>query len=207
MLKVCLQTGMGKQKYLNTNELKDYLDFPEHDMMFQNPAQLSPAQGSLHPLPPQAVCQFHRCSHCTSYILLWQRPPCCIVIVHISFSGTELAGIATMSNLRAGLLWFACCYKRASLGIWNGRDSHNLCEMFIYDLFLSNCNWLEEGRSFSWESECIALRPFFPYGGAEVLLGWGRVFLLKVLEYNPLTPSYVENVELGYEKTVHFKFY
>lgn len=34
MLKICLQTGMGKQKHLKTNELKDYLYFPEQATMF-----------------------------------------------------------------------------------------------------------------------------------------------------------------------------
>lgn len=119
MLKICLQTGIGKQKYLNINELKGYLDFPEHAMMFhilsasnapplphyvlrtrfQNPAPLSPAQGSLHSPPPRGSLSFPSRCHCTRYILLWQRPPCCVVIVRICISDTELAGVASCEQL------------------------------------------------------------------------------------------------------------
>ena len=72
---------------------------------------------------------------------------------------------------------------------WYVRNTHNLWQMYSLmwrissQLFLPNCNWLEEDRISHWQSESIVLPPFTPCRGSEELWGWGKVIMLKTSDY------------------------
>lgn len=98
----------------------------------------------------------------------------------------ELAGISVCELLEAGVVWFTSC---SSIGVWHIRDTHSL----LSENWMHNFPFLTAADSKTQvshgQSERISLPPAWPCGGVKVLCGWGRVFMLKVVEYNPQHPS------------------
>lgn len=135
------------------------------------------------PLPKAESISSTWCSYCTFYILLSQKLSHC-VIVHISTLGTSWLESLSVSSLRKGFLWSTYC---SSIGVWHIGDTHSLSEKCMHN-FLFPMAIESKTQAAHEQSECVSLPPVCPCSRPEMFLGWGRVFMLKVLKYNPKHP-------------------